>query len=125
MVELTCDDERLHMNVVGLDKFWAFKSSMDFELRHVREVRIDHELTGATWKGLRAFGTWIPGVLRAGTHYDRGERVFWDVHNNANAIVIELVDESYDRLIVEVPDARKAVADIQRARQGVERKGAE
>ena len=38
-------------------------------------------------------GTNIPGVLTAGTFYQHGKRVFWDVHNPDNTVVIELKDE--------------------------------
>jgi hypothetical protein len=34
-------------------------------------------------------GTNIPGVLTAGTFYQDGKRVFWDVHNPDNTVVIE------------------------------------
>ncbi len=38
-------------------------------------------------------GTSIPGVLTAGTFYHDSKRVFWDVHNPENTVVIELKDE--------------------------------
>jgi len=60
-------------------------------------------------------GTNIPGVLTAGTFYQNGQRVFWDVHNPENTIVIGLHDEQYNELIVEVPDPRAALELIGRA----------
>jgi hypothetical protein len=30
--------------------------------------------------------------------------VFWDVHHGDHAVVIDLADQSYDRLVVEVTD---------------------
>jgi hypothetical protein len=54
-------------------------------------------------------GSNIPGVLTAGTFYQDGQRVFWDVHNPDNTIVIELRDERYNELIVEVADSQAAV----------------
>jgi hypothetical protein len=49
-------------------------------------------------------GTNNLGVLTAGTFYQHGKRVFWDVHNPDNTVVIELKDERYNELIVEVAD---------------------
>ena len=53
-------------------------------------------------------GTNIPGVLTAGTFYQHGKRVFWNVHNPDNTIIIELKDERYNELIVEVADPQAA-----------------
>ena len=57
-------------------------------------------------------GTSIPGVITAGTFYQNGKRVFWDVHHPENTIVIELHDERYDELIVEVANPEIAVQTI-------------
>jgi K+/H+ antiporter YhaU regulatory subunit KhtT len=54
-------------------------------------------------------GTHVPGVLTAGTFYQDGKRIFWDVHNTDNVVVIRLKDERYDEFIVEVDDPKAAV----------------
>jgi len=51
-------------------------------------------------------GTNITGVLTAGTFYQDGKRVFWDVHNPENTVVIALKGERYNDLIVEVADPK-------------------
>ena len=66
-------------------------------------------------KGVKAPGTSIPGVIRAGTFHQDGKRVFWDVHDPEKTIVIDLHDERYDQLIVEVADPRSAVEQIAKA----------
>ena len=66
-------------------------------------------------KGLRAPGAHVPGVITAGTFHIDGEHVFWDVHDPAKAVVIELRDQRYARLIVQVPDPRATVDLIERA----------
>ena len=60
-------------------------------------------------------GTNIPGVLTTGTFYQDGQRVFWDVHNPDNTVVIDLRDECYNELIVEVGDSNAAVELLQAA----------
>lgn len=57
----------------------------------------------------------MPGVITVGTFHIDGERVFWDVHDPAKAVVIELRDQRYVRLIVQVPDPRATVDLIERA----------
>jgi hypothetical protein len=54
-------------------------------------------------------------VLTAGTFYQHGKRVFWDVHNPENTVVIELRDERYDELIVEVADPQLIVEQVRAA----------
>ncbi len=41
--------------------------------------------------------------------------MFWDVRDVERTIVIELLDESYDQLIVEVADPLAAVSKIESA----------
>ena len=54
-------------------------------------------------------------MLTAGTFYQHGKRVFWDVHNPENTVVIELRDERYDELIVEVADPQLTVEQVRAA----------
>ena len=64
---------------------------------------------------LRMPGTNIAGIITAGTFYQDGKRIFWDVHNPDHTIMIELKDERYNELIVEVSDPSAAV-EMVRAR---------
>jgi hypothetical protein len=57
----------------------------------------------------------LPGVITAGTFYQDGERFFWDVHHPENTIVIDLLNEQFSQLVVEVADPRGAVLLIQNA----------
>jgi hypothetical protein len=61
---------------------WAFKSSLEIPLAHISEIRADPAIAHGWWHGLRMPGTKIPGVLTAGTFYQDGKRVFWDVKIN-------------------------------------------
>lgn len=60
-------------------------------------------------------GTNVPGVITAGTFYQDGKRIFWDVHRPENTVVIELKDERYNELIVEVADPEDAVKIVKSA----------
>jgi hypothetical protein len=115
MVDLTILSGILTVNVRGADKLWAFKSSLEIPLVHIAGVRADAEIARTWFHGLRMPGTSIPGVITAGTFYQQGRRVFWDVHHPENTIVITLRDERYDELVVEVADPSAAVQLIQSA----------
>jgi hypothetical protein len=57
-------------------------------MEHISEIRADPAIAHGWWHGLRMPGTNIPGVLTAGTFYQDGKRVFWDIHNPENTVVI-------------------------------------
>ena len=99
----------------GSDKLWALKSSLEIPLVHIAGVRADPEIASRWCQGIRMPGTNMPGVITAGTFYQDGMRVFWDVHHPEKTIVIELHDERYKQLVVEVNDAAAAVKLIQSA----------
>ena len=113
MVEITIQDGLAVFEVRGMDKLWALKSRLEIPLPHIRAVRHDPSVAHGWWKGLRLPGTHVPGVITAGTFYQHGKRVFWDVHRPERTIVVELHDEQYDALIVEVGDPAADVARLQ------------
>jgi hypothetical protein len=51
----------------------------------------------------------------AGSFHHEGDRVFWDVHDPAKAVVIHLADERYARLVIGVDDPEGTVAAIRHA----------
>ncbi|MDQ6690126.1 MAG: hypothetical protein M3Z18_06415 [Gemmatimonadota bacterium] len=115
MVNITIEGDRVRFDVEGFDKFWSLKSRLDIPLAHISSVRIDPEAARGWWHGIRVLGSQIPGVLTAGTFYEKGGIVFYDVHDPDRTIVLELEHESYQRLIVEVEDPAGTRAMIERA----------
>lgn len=114
MARVSLDGENLVVAIQGMDRLWALKSRLVVPLDKVRGVTAD---AGAVKepKGLRAPGLHVPGVAVVGTFYQDGERVFWDVHDAARTVVIELAEQRYARLVVGVADPRATVAMIESA----------
>src|SRR4051812_25148630 len=96
MVEISIANDHLHLEVKGMDKLWAFKSQLDIPLLHVVSVRHDPPAVSGWWHGIRFPGTYVPGFLTAGTFYQHGQRVFWDVHHPERSIIIQLQDDRFD-----------------------------
>jgi hypothetical protein len=115
VVQVSIEGDRIHFDVEGLDKFWAFRGRLEFPLAHIRAVQIDPEAARGWWHGLRIVGSNIPGVLTAGTFYQNGGIVFYDVHDPERTIVLELEHETYKRLVVEVKDPQKTRTLIEKA----------
>lgn len=112
MVDISIADGMAVFDVQGMDKFWALKSQIRVPLVHITGVTIDPEAARGWWHGLRMPGTQIPGVITAGTFYQHGRRVFYDVHDTDNTIVIALNHEKFDQLIVEVADPEVEVRKL-------------
>lgn len=110
MTQVTIENTTLVVEVQGLDKLWSMKSRLEIPLEHVRGVRIASDERAS---GFRAPGTRIPGVITAGTFYHDAKRVFWDVHDPAKAIAIDLHDDRYSTLIIEVADPAKTLKQIE------------
>lgn len=117
MVDISVADGKLVLHVQGLDKLWALKSILEIPLAHVEGIRVDAAVAHGWSHGVRMPGTNVPGVITAGTFYQDGKRVFWDVHDSAKTIVIDLQDETYQQLIVEVADPEAAVQFVTDALQ--------
>ena len=83
-------------------------------LVHVRGATTDPNIVSES-KGWRSPGTHIPGSFTAGTFHKDGENIFWDVRDAAKAVVIELQDESFARLVLEVDDPKSTVDLINRS----------
>ncbi|MBZ6227425.1 hypothetical protein [Streptomyces olivaceus] len=114
MALIRIDGDDLVVVIEGFDKLWAFKGSLTIPLANVRGVTADPGIA-ADPKGIRAPGSHVPGVITAGTFHQDGEKVFWDVRDASKTVVIELADERYARLVLQVDDPRAAVALVEKA----------
>lgn len=102
MVTISIIDGKAVFEVEGMDKLWSLKSQIAVPLSHMTGARIDRDAARGWWHGLRLPGTQIPGVITAGTFYQHGRRVFFDVHHTDDTIVVDLNHEKFDQLVVEV-----------------------
>ncbi|MDQ2758610.1 MAG: hypothetical protein M3Y71_18970 [Actinomycetota bacterium] len=114
MATISINGSDLTIDVEGMDKFWSLKSRLTIPLAHVRGATADPGMAGEP-KGWRGPGTHLRGVIVAGTFHQDGKRVFWDVHDTAKAVVVELSDDTYQRLVIEVDDPRATVELIESA----------
>lgn len=115
MIKPEIKDGILYLDVQGADKIWAFKSQVSIGLKHITGIRLDEELVNKWWHGIKFPGANIPHVITAGTFYQDGKRVFWDIHNPKQAVVISLTDEKYNELVIEVENPEIFMQDVQQA----------
>ena len=118
MTEISIANRKMIIELKGWDKLWALKSRLEIPVEHVKSVRADSQIARHS-TGVRTLGTHVPGVITAGTFRQDGDRVFWNVHDPEKVIVIELHDERYAKLVIEVADPSGAVASLNDALFGV------
>ena len=112
MTKVNVTDGKLAIDIQGWDKLWSMTSRLEFPLEHVMDVRsAEDDPVG----GVRMLGTHLPGLITAGTFLQEGHRVFWNVHDPAKAIAVDLRDEDYSRLIIEVADPAETIRALLRA----------
>ncbi len=117
MVDISFDGQHAVFEVRGLHKVWALKSRLRIPLAHIRAVNADPATARRPPAGLRLPGTHVPGLITAGSYREFGGRwSFWDVIRSDRAIVVELTDERYAELVIEVADPAGAIAMLQHAR---------
>lgn len=112
MVEIRIESDKAIFEVQGWDKMWSLRSQLEIPLAHIRGAYADPEPAMGWFQGFKIAGTHLPNIFRAGTFYQQGELVFWDVHDPAKTIVIELEHERYKKLIIEVADPEREVRKI-------------
>ena len=112
MVEIRIEGDKAIFEVRGWDKLWSLRSQLQIPLSHIKGAHADPEPAMGWFQGLKIAGTDLPNIFRAGTFYQQGELVFWDVHEPENTIVIELAHERYKKLIIEVADPKQEVEKI-------------
>jgi len=116
MVNVNVEDGKLVLTLEGLDKLWAMKSRLAIPLSNVSAVRADAKIAAEKGHtGFKLAGARLGERLIAGSFRQEGQTVFWDVHDAAKVIVLDLHDEHYAQLIVEVEDPATAVAQVQAA----------
>ena len=114
MAKITLTTTDLTVELTGLRQLWALKRRITVPLSHMRGATVDAGVFHEP-KGLRAPGLHVPGFLAIGSFRRAGEWTFWEVKDRRRTIVIELTDEHYARLVVEVDDPRAVVDSINAA----------
>lgn len=127
MVTVTIEGGNAHFEVEGIDRFWSLRSRLTIPLGDIVNVTTDAASHFHLLDGIKLMGSWIPGILTAGTFWQRKEDglVFWDVHDPARAIVVALAHQKYKKLVVEVEDPQGTALRLRQAAAAAAAGGAE
>lgn len=112
MVQVKIDGDRVVFEVEGWDKLWSLRSRLEIPLAHVKGAHPDPDPAMGWFEGLKLVGTGVPNLFKAGTFYQEGGLVFWDVRHPERALVVDLDHERYRKLVIEVDDPSTTAALI-------------
>jgi len=115
MIEISIEGDRVAFEVEGWDQLWSLRSRLEIPLAHISGARVDTQPAMGWFQGLKLAGTDLPNLFRAGTYYQDGGLVFWDVRHPEKTIVVDLNHERYQKLVIEVEDPEAAVTRINNA----------
>ena len=109
MVSIIKSDKDFIFEIEGMHKLWALKSEIRIPFDHIEKVYQD-ETQIKDFNFAKIIGTNIPYGLHAGTFYQNGGKIFMDVLNKKNALIIDLKDENYKQMIIEVENPIESIA---------------
>lgn len=114
-MNLSVSDNVLQIELEWYEQIWAVKldKTIEIPLIHIEQATADEPLS--SWKELRAPGTFLPGVIKAGTYYTSRGREFWYVTSDKNYLTLELRDEPYRRIVLTLDHSVAWVERINRA----------
>jgi hypothetical protein len=118
MVNVSIQEQTLAVDVEGADKLLALRSHIDIPLANVTGIRRDPKETRRWWAGLRMPGTALPGLVKAGTFHQDGRKIFFDVHDPDKTVIVDLEDDRFDELVLEVDDPDAVMTAVQNSLTG-------
>jgi hypothetical protein len=110
MNKIDIRDNKLIITIEGFYKILAVKSKLEIEAKNITAIRKkEKELYPPL---LRMPGTQIPGIITSGTYIDINRKEFWNVKSKGNKIVIELNNEKYTKVVLNVDNAEEIIEKV-------------
>lgn len=101
-MKLSVEGNKLKVRLEGLEKLLALKGAVEVPLELIE--RVSTEEPARSWRDIRAPGTYIPKLVRAGTYYTPRGKEFWYVTRGRRPLVIELRAGGYKRIVLGLRD---------------------
>lgn len=111
-MNLSLVGDKLLIHLEWYEQLWAFTLTKTFEIPLNHIARATTEEPQSSWQEIRAPGTFLPGVIKAGTYYTRTGRQFWYVTKDKNYLVLELQDEPFNKMVFTIEQSATWVEQI-------------
>jgi hypothetical protein len=118
MVSVEIDRGEVTVRVLGHHRLWAVKKVIRFRRDHVQFATKVMATLKPPWR--RCPGTYLPGFICAGTYHGDNGKEFWDTTFKGNAIEINLKQESFARLVVDVENPDEVIERLTSSSPGLQ-----
>ncbi len=104
------DRQHLRLELEWYERLWSVHVSQFIEipLAHIRTISTDDP--NDIMAGIRAPGTFVPALIKAGTYYTQRGREFWYVTRDQACLTLELDPSEYYKRIVVNAENNLAIA---------------
>lgn len=112
-MDLNLQEHAIKIQLEPTERLWGFHLSGHIEvpLETIQSVTIERPNT--TWQELRAMGTYLPWVIKAGTYYSKRGREFWYVQGDDPCLCIDISEGYYKRIVLGTTQAANWQSQIQ------------
>ncbi len=112
MVTIETHDGNVKLKVIGLHRIWALKRELTFAKENIIQIKIANKALRPA--PIRMPGTYIPKLIAAGTYYGKKRKEFWDIDFKKEAIEIDLKNEKYTKIVVNVLNLSETMKSLQK-----------
>lgn len=105
-MELTLTNTTFTLTLEGHEQLWAAHLGKTIHVPIPHMIKVSTDTPDDLWNGIRAPGTFVPGLIRAGTYYTTKGREFWYVTRQSGPLIqtpvlmLELTQIEYYKRIV-------------------------
>lgn len=111
-MNLSLNDNKLIIDLEWYEQLWAFTLTQRLEIPLDHIDRATTEEPQSDWAEIRSPGTFVPGLIKAGTYYSKRGREFWYVTRDRDYLTLDLNHESYRRIVLTLPQSETWAATI-------------
>ncbi|MBC7825719.1 MAG: hypothetical protein H7126_18010 [Candidatus Parcubacteria bacterium] len=105
-MQLSINHDRLRIDLNAWERILAFffNQTLEIPLNHIHQATVEKPETD--WKEVRLPGTFLPGVIKAGTYYTSRGREFWVVNRDGDCLTLELENEFYKKIVLTIEQSQ-------------------
>jgi hypothetical protein len=113
MVAVSVKGPVVVIKVLGFHKLLALKSKVEINKKNIKNVKIAEDNLRSPL--IKLPGSRIPGLIAAGTFMEKNRKEFWDHVKKNKAIAIELENEKYTKIVVDVEHPEMVIQQLNNA----------
>ncbi len=99
-MHVTVTEQCLEIQLEPMERVWGCHVSGKIEIPLADIQSFSAERPESHWRELRAPGTYVPGLIKAGTYYSDLGRAFWYLRPGQDCLCLDLREGYYKRVVL-------------------------